>query len=59
MPSIGGAALAPSLSISQQIWRARGCEWLHVDYEPRLAAFYQQAGFIASAAGVMHLDRTG
>lgn len=45
--------------IAADLARARGCEWLHVDYEPRLAAFYQRAGFVPSAAGVMHLDRTG
>jgi ribosomal protein S18 acetylase RimI-like enzyme len=39
--------------------RARGCEWLHVDYEPQLAHFYRAAGFRATSAGVMHLDRTG
>jgi predicted N-acetyltransferase YhbS len=37
--------------------RARGCEWLHVDYEPQLAPFYSAAGFRPTAAGVMRLDR--
>ena len=33
-----------------------GCEWLHVDYEPHLAAFYQEAcGFGDTAAGLMKL----
>jgi GNAT superfamily N-acetyltransferase len=36
--------------------RARGCKWLHVDYEPPLAPFYQAAGFRESRAGVMRLD---
>jgi GNAT superfamily N-acetyltransferase len=32
---------------------ARGCEWVHVDYEPALAAFYEQAcGFRPTAAGL-------
>ena len=38
--------------------RRRGCKWLHVDYEPELAPFYQAAGFRDSLAGVMRLDRT-
>ena len=38
--------------------RARGCKWLHVDYEPALTAFYQRAGFRDSLAGVMRLDHT-
>ena len=33
-----------------------GCEWLHVDYEPHLATFYEQAcGFRPTAAGLIHL----
>ena len=33
-----------------------GCEWLHVDYEPHLATFYEQAcGFAPTAAGLIHL----
>jgi GNAT superfamily N-acetyltransferase len=36
--------------------RAAGCQWLHVDYEPHLAAFYQQAcGFTPTAAGLIAL----
>jgi GNAT superfamily N-acetyltransferase len=36
--------------------RAAGCRWLHVDYEPHLAAFYQQAcGFTPTAAGLVAL----
>ncbi len=36
--------------------RLAGCEWLHVDYEPRLAPFYESAcGFAPSAAGVLRL----
>jgi GNAT superfamily N-acetyltransferase len=38
--------------------RARGCTWLHVDYEAELTPFYRGAGFRDSVAGVMHLDRT-
>lgn len=33
-----------------------GCEWLHVDYEPHLRTFYQDAcGFSSTEAGLMHL----
>jgi GNAT superfamily N-acetyltransferase len=36
--------------------RAAGCEWLHVDFEERLAAFYFDAcGFAPTAAGLIHL----
>jgi GNAT superfamily N-acetyltransferase len=38
--------------------KERGCKWLHVDYEPALAPFYQASGFRDSLAGVMRLDRT-
>lgn len=33
-----------------------GCEWLHVDYEPHLRAFYEQGcGFSATHAGLIAL----
>ena len=35
--------------------REAGCEWLHVDYEPELAPFYEACGFAPAAAGVMRL----
>jgi GNAT superfamily N-acetyltransferase len=36
---------------------AAGCEWLHVDYEPHLTTFYQQAcGFEPTNAGLRHLN---
>jgi ribosomal protein S18 acetylase RimI-like enzyme len=38
-----------------EVARERGCRWLHVDYEPQLAAFYRRAGFRDSAAGVLQL----
>ncbi len=37
--------------------RSRGCQWLHVDYEPELAPFFRAAGFRDSVAGIMRLDR--
>ncbi len=36
--------------------RTLGCHWLHVDYEPRIADFYERVcGFDASAAGRIRL----
>jgi ribosomal protein S18 acetylase RimI-like enzyme len=40
--------------------KASGCEWLHVDFEPHLRAFYLEAcGFIATEAGLIHLPNLG
>jgi GNAT superfamily N-acetyltransferase len=35
--------------------RARGAQWLHVDYEPHLESFYAQCGFRHTAAGLLRL----
>ncbi|WP_146902801.1 GNAT family N-acetyltransferase [Cellulomonas aerilata] len=36
--------------------RAAGCQWLHVDYEPHLDAFYRDAcGFTPTQAGLLRL----
>ena len=36
--------------------RAAGCEWLHVDFEPHLSAFYLDAcGFRPTDAGLLKL----
>jgi ribosomal protein S18 acetylase RimI-like enzyme len=36
--------------------RAAGCEWLHVDFDDELQAFYLDAcGFDPTAAGLIHL----
>jgi ribosomal protein S18 acetylase RimI-like enzyme len=35
--------------------RAAGAEWLHVDCEPHLQAFYAAAGFQPTAAGLLQL----
>jgi GNAT superfamily N-acetyltransferase len=36
-----------------------GCEWLHVDFDEELRAFYiDTCGFTPAAAGVMELTRT-
>jgi GrpB-like predicted nucleotidyltransferase (UPF0157 family)/GNAT superfamily N-acetyltransferase len=39
--------------------RAAGCEWLHVDFETHLGAFYIDAsGFRPTKAGLLHLQTT-
>ena len=38
--------------------RSKGLEWLHVDYEPRLAEFYAKCGFQTTAAGLINLRDT-
>jgi GNAT superfamily N-acetyltransferase len=35
--------------------RARGCDWLHVDFEPHLEHFYQSCGFKPTLAGLVKL----
>jgi GNAT superfamily N-acetyltransferase len=36
--------------------KAAGCEWLHVDFDPKLAPFYFDAcGFRRTDAGLIHL----
>jgi GNAT superfamily N-acetyltransferase len=38
--------------------RHAGCEWIHVDFEMRLAPFYLEAcGFRSTPAGLIHLPR--
>jgi GNAT superfamily N-acetyltransferase len=39
-----------------EVARERGAQWLHVDFEPRLEAFYRKAGFGPTSAGLMRLD---
>ncbi|HVX42667.1 MAG TPA: GNAT family N-acetyltransferase [Mycobacteriales bacterium] len=34
---------------------AAGCEWLHVDFEPHLRAFYAACGFRPTDAGLIRL----
>jgi GNAT superfamily N-acetyltransferase len=36
---------------------SRGAEWLHVDFEPQLAGFYQKCGFVKTEAGLISLIR--
>lgn len=35
--------------------QAQGVEWVHVDYEPHLRAFYEQCGFQPTEAGLIHI----
>jgi ribosomal protein S18 acetylase RimI-like enzyme len=39
--------------------RAHGVEWLHVDYEPHLEAFYRGCGFAPTRAGLLRLAAPG
>jgi len=36
--------------------KARGVEWLHVDFLPELTEFYRRAGFRHTAAGLLQLS---
>lgn len=36
--------------------RARGCDWLHVDFEDHLENFYQSCGFRPTLAGLVKLS---
>ena len=38
-----------------QVARARGAEWLHVDFEPHLTELYRRCGFRHTAAGILAL----
>lgn len=50
---LGAAVVARAVTEA----RAAGCEWLFVDFEPALAAFYIEAcGFRATPAGLIHLS---
>lgn len=48
---IGTRLLREAARIAEE----RGCEWLHVDFEPELAPFYRTAGYRSTAAGLLHL----
>ena len=32
-----------------------GCHWVHVDFEPQVAGFYERCGFRGTAAGLIRL----
>jgi GNAT superfamily N-acetyltransferase len=49
---LGTAVVSRAIAEAQ----AAGCEWMFVDFEPALAAFYIDAcGFRSSPAGLVHL----
>ncbi len=43
------------LDIAASRTAERGCEWLHVDYDPHLEPFYRQCGFRHAQAGLLNL----
>jgi GNAT superfamily N-acetyltransferase len=45
--------------LAAQLARSKRVEWLHVDYDPRLAEFYCHCGFRETAAGLMNLKGGG
>ena len=65
MPSIFDSAVHPDyrrrgiatalVTQAAEVARKRGATWLHVDYEPHLAAFYERCGFRPTAAGLIRL----
>lgn len=40
---------------AEETARARGAQWLHVDFEPHLAGFYRGCGFRPTEAGLIRL----
>lgn len=40
---------------AEEAARARGAQWLHVDFEPHLAGFYRGCGFRPTEAGLIGL----
>lgn len=43
------------MRLAAKIAADRGLEWLHVDYEPHLHAFYQGCGYEETEAGLLNL----
>jgi GNAT superfamily N-acetyltransferase len=43
---------------AEELARKGGAEWLHVDFEPQLEAFYRGCGFQESRAGLINLRDT-
>jgi GNAT superfamily N-acetyltransferase len=48
---IGAALVAHAVALS----KARGGDWLHVDYEDHLTSFYEGCGFVSTPAGLIQL----
>jgi hypothetical protein len=54
------AALAPrSFGARPPSRQKHGLQWLHVDFPPELADFYQKAGFHFTTAGLLRLHGVG
>jgi GNAT superfamily N-acetyltransferase len=52
-----GVGIAMVATAAQEV-RTAGCEWLHVDYEENMAAFYLEGcGFTPTRAGLIHMTR--
>ena len=43
---------------AEELARKRGLEWLHVDFDRELEAFYRKCGFRESRAGLINLRET-
>lgn len=43
---------------AEELARQSGAEWLHVDFEPELEAFYRKCGFQETRAGLINLRGT-
>ncbi|MGR9172236.1 GNAT family N-acetyltransferase [Rhizobium sp. KDH_Rht_773_N] len=55
-PDLRRRGIAAALvSEAVRVARARGAEWLHVDFEPHLQGFYAACGFAPTAAGLIRL----
>ncbi len=50
---IGRQLVRRAAAVAQE----RGMQWLHVDYEPHLDAFYRGCGFEPTLAGLIRLNR--
>ena len=48
---IGRALVERAVAVAGE----RGLQWVHVDYEPELAAFYHACGFMPTEAGLIRL----
>jgi ribosomal protein S18 acetylase RimI-like enzyme len=56
LPDYRRRGIATALVVqASEVARERGATWLHVDYEPHLAAFYQRCGFRPTSAGLIRL----
>jgi GNAT superfamily N-acetyltransferase len=46
---------AKLVALAAEHAKAAGCEWLHVDFAPELAPFYETCGFRPTPAGLIRL----